>query len=233
MMVWGMPLPSSGGPYGPYGDFEGGGWTDRLRAYYNEKMSEEEKLPFKDAYGGGAHSYPFFAWGKFVGELGTKDSPDALSFTPIESHEPATFFSSAAGYKALASIISLPGRVWAVDEPTKAVVERLEPGVHEFYPIEIRFPRGKVYPSPYYVLVIRQYIDSLVPEKCKEGALGVTDHYKKAITGRAFLKAKFGKAHLWRDRAFREWMACMSDELHDELDKMGLLLPKQYPMIEI
>lgn len=232
-MVWGMPLPSSGGPYGPYGDFEGDQWLDRLRTHFNETMTDEERLPHKDGYGSPAHSFPFFVWGKFIYEIGTTDGPEGLPFTPIESHEPPTFFSAANGQKSLASIISLPSRMWGVDEQVKAIVERLEPGVHEFYPIEIRFPRGKVWPKPYYTLVFRQYIDSLVPEKCKEGALNVTDHYKPAITGRAFSKAKFGKAHLWRDRVFGEWMACISDELHDEFEKAELLLPKQYRMIEV
>lgn len=231
-MVWGLYLPRSGGPYGPYGHFEGDNWVNRLRSYYNEDMSDEQKLPFKDAYGGGSHYYPFFVWGKFIHEVGTKDGPDGLPFTPIESHEPPAFLTTEKTYKALSSIISLPGRVWAVDRPAKAVIERLEPGIHQFFPIEVRSRSGKVYHTPYYVIVFGRYLDSLDHERCKDRALDVINRYKESITGRAFCKIKFGNAHLWRDREFGEWMACISDELHDEFVKAGLWIPKQYRMIE-
>ena len=245
-MVWGISLPRSGGPYGPYGEFEGpvdhygGGWNHRLKTYFREQMSDEERAVFEDGAGNGALRYSSFAWGKLIYEIGTKDGPDGVPFTPIEAHEPPRFFSTEKGYDQLASIISLPGRVWAVDEPMKTIVERLEPDIHQFFPIEIRMPRGKVYPVCYFTLVVGRYIDSLVPDKCKEGVLRPngphkyhSDDSKKAIAGRAFSRAKFGNAHLWRERAFGEWFTCLSDELHDEIRKMNLLMPKYYRMIEV
>lgn len=236
-MVWGMSLPQSGGPYGPYGEYEGpAGWRHRLKAFFSEQTPEVRKQLFdyvESDSGNAAHFYPGFVVEKLISEIGTRSGPARPPVTPIEDHEPPRFFQTDKGYETLPSIISLNSRVWAVDKPTKAVIERLEPGIHQFFPIEIRMPRGKVYPILYYVLVFGQYIDSLVPEKCKEGALEVTDSSKKAITGRAFSKAKFGKAHLWRDRAFGEWLACISDELHDEFVKTGLWMPKQYRMIEV
>ena len=158
-MVWGMSLPGGIGPYGPDGEYEGevdrygSGWMHRLRAYFREQMPEEQRAIFEDGQGGGAHRYSFVVWGKLKHECGTRAGPDRPAFTPIEDHEPPRFFKTAKGYGSLASVISLPGQVWAVDKPTKATIERMEAGIHQFFPIEIRMPRGKVYPTPYMSLL--------------------------------------------------------------------------------
>jgi len=244
-MIWGMYLPRGGGPYGPYGDFEGpvdiygDGWAHRLRRYGCEELSAE-----KTAFYGDGRVYASRVVEKFQKECGYKGpSPDDKIVRPIERHEPPTFFQMENGYKELSSIISLPSRIWAVDESVKDIIERMEPGVHLFYPIEIRMPRGRVYPVQYYVLVVGTYFESFVPEKSDPYSFNPQEanglkwyifHGRKAeITGLAFCKAMHTNAHLWRERGMDEWLICISGELEAALREAKLKLPKYYRMIEV
>jgi hypothetical protein len=244
-MVWGMYLPKGGGPYGPYGDDEGSvdpygdGWKDRLVRDYQDHLSEAQK-----AFYGSAGKYSFCVGDKFRYETGHRQpGPDDLMVTPIEDHEAPRFYQIEKGYNELSSIISLSGRRWAVDESVKAIVERLEPGLHKFYPLEIRMPRGKVYPVQYYALVVGSWLQSFAPEDSVQDvfrpqeANGVKwfniDGDKKSINGLALRQSIYKNAHLWRERGLNEWLICFSDVLAAELANSGLMLPKYYKMKSI
>jgi hypothetical protein len=241
-MVWGMYLPPGGGPYGPYGENEGpvdhygDGWHHRLLKYYQEQMPESQRAFY-------AHSYPYCVVEKFLYEFGHKQpSPDDVVVTAIEEHEPPRFFQTRKGYNELASIISLNSRMWAVDEPIKRLVDRLEPGVHKFYPLEIRMPRGRIYPIKYYVLGVGRWLESLSPEVSDRECFAhyhpeiryfFIHGYKKNITGLALRQSVFNGAHLWRERGINEWLICFSDTLAADFASAGLMLPKYYRMRSI
>ncbi|MEO8374825.1 MAG: DUF1629 domain-containing protein [Sphingomonas bacterium] len=244
-MVWGMDIPSSFGEFWPEGDFEGvdergsRGWSKRLIAYYEENMQEAQKALFDDGCGNGALRYMGHVFGKFTHELGTCDEPDSLPLTPIEDHEPPTSFDTDKGYTSLGSLIALNYGVLAVNEALKAIIERVEPVKHQFFPIEIKMPKGKVFPERYYILVIGQYIGSFSPadsrkESWQEPVSGRYSHdeSKKGVAGLALSKVVFGKAHLWRERGFLGLLTCLSDELEREIAKAGLRIPKHYQMKE-
>jgi hypothetical protein len=238
-MVWGMYLPSSGGAYGPYGECEGSvdhygdGWHHRLIKYYQDQMPESQRTYYH-------RGYPYCVVEKFLYECGHKEpGPDDVVVTPIEEHEPPTFFQTDKGFHELASIISPGNRMWAVDETMKRLIERIEPGVHRFYPLEIRMPRGKIYPVQYYVLVVGRWLDSLSPEKsdreCFTHYFPEMNHFyirgdKKNIAGLALQQSVFNGAHLWRERGLKEWLICFSDIFAADLTRAGLKLPKYYRM---
>jgi hypothetical protein len=71
-------------------------------------------------------------------------------------------------YKSLGSLIKLNDRILAVDEALKAIIERLESGVHQFFPIEIMMPSDKAPSVRYYVLVIGNYCDSFIPKAVRK-----------------------------------------------------------------
>ncbi len=247
-MVWGMSLPSSFGEFFLDGSFEGeardpsrSGWRDRLNQYYyNELSPEEQKALYAGAPG---TSYPGFVVGKFVSEIGTKKGPDYPPFNGIAAQEAPRSFIIERGGKSIGSLFTPGDRILVVEEALKAIVERLEPGAHEFFPIKIRRRNGEDYPKIYYILVVRQYFDSFLREKSKEGSFRdygpeYPNSYEPprsdgSIKGLAFSKAKFGNAHLWRDRSFQEWLTCFSDELIAEITKAGLRMPKHYRMMEV
>ncbi|MEO9131459.1 MAG: DUF1629 domain-containing protein [Sphingomonas sp.] len=241
-----MDVPSGFGEFWPEGDFEGvdergsRGWSKRLIAYYEESMPEAQKALFDDGRGNGALCYMGHVFGKFTHELGTCDEPDGLPLTPIEEHEPPTSFDTDKTYTLLGSLIALNYGILAVNEALKAILQRLEPGRHQFFPIEIRMPKGKIFPELYYILVIGQYIDSFSPEHSRkeswqEAMPGRYSHEesKKGITGLAVSHAVFGTAHLWRERRFFDLLTCFSDGLQGEIVQAGLRIPKHYQMKEI
>jgi hypothetical protein len=247
-MVWGMNLPSSFGEFWPDGDFEGesnsrsDGWSERLTSHYEAQPVEEQKRLFNydDGHGNAAHRYPGYVSEKFISEIGTKRGADRPPFTPIEPHEPPRYFETCKTYGSLGSLIMLSDRIIAVDDALKDIIEQMEPGVHRFFPIEIRMPKGAVLPKRYYTLVIGQYFDSFSPERCKPGSWRNDGDYafehgdrKADLAGLAFSSAVFGKAHLWRERRRREWLTLFSDELKAAIEQAGLRTPKLNKMKEV
>jgi hypothetical protein len=237
-MVWGMTLPSNFGEFWPDGAFAG--WYESLKAYYREQMPEEQKALFDDGKGNGALSYMGYAGEKFIREVGTSVRPDDLPFSPIEPQESPKSFTTVKKYTSLGSLIKLNDRILAVDDRLKAIIERLEPGMHQFFPIDLLMPRGVTFPNAYHVLFIGQYHDSFSPDNSKEGAWRKNGDFgylfeesKKGVTGLAFSKSVFGGSHLWRERSLWEWLTCFSDELEAEIAAAGLRIPKHYRMKEV
>jgi hypothetical protein len=252
-MVWGMSLPGNFGEFWPDGDFEYDtktretGWFRRLTAYYEEQTPEEQKrlFDFKGDPSDAARRYGTFPAYKFNAEPGSvaKNTPHP-AYGPVESHEIPRSWDTFKSHKMLGALIKTSSKILAVNAQLKDIIERLEPGVHGFYPFPIRMPKGQVYPDQYYILRIGQYFDAFSREDSWEGSVEDSANVpgllhlncsKKAITGLAFRKNVFRVAHLWRDRqlGFGEELTCFSDELIAEIEQAGLRIPKHYKMKEV
>lgn len=246
-MVWGMTTNFGFGEFWPDGDFEYDkkmdecGWYARLRAYYAQQTPEEQKrlFDFKGDPGNRSHFYGTFPHYKFNNEPGALEKGAPLG--PLEPHEIPHSWDTFKSHKALGSLIMLSGKTLAVDEALKSVIERLEPGVHEFFEIPIWMPRGKPYPARYYILRIGQYFDAISFDDSWEGSFWYSEanpgtifleESAKAVKGLAFRKSAFGGAHLWRERyrTFQENLTIFSDELIAEINQAGLRIPKHYKM---
>lgn len=239
-MVWAMHFPSGIGPYWPDGTYEGPGsgygmetgWTERLREDYLAQGVGPDNSPQR-------WEYPFRVTDKFKYELGTyRQAPDGQEVTPVLAHEPPSFYRTAKGYKEMASIIGLNSALWAVDEAVRSIVEQLDPGVHQFFPLEMRMPRKLVYPVGYFTIVVGRWLDSFSPEMSAPGTFRAFEGREPPIfqighdKGLAMRGAAFEGAHLWRERSISD-VLFLSDELHDRLVEAGLKLPKQYRMKEV
>ncbi|MEJ2020381.1 MAG: hypothetical protein P8X51_19625, partial [Maritimibacter sp.] len=138
--------------------------------------------------------------------------------------------------KSFGSLIHLPNRLVAVDEALKTIIERLEPDLHQFWPIRIIMPNGDTYPETYYGLRIGQRLDSFDPDASDEGVWdvsigGIYQVYlprKKYYEGLALSAEKIGKAHLWREVKLVTPDLYFSDALMAEIKKAGLRLPKSF-----
>jgi len=247
-MVWGMNMPSGFGEFWPEGFFEGevgnvSAWGERLKAYYLEQTPEKQKalLDYIDnGLDNGSHSYPYYVSQKFINEPGTSPGGGLPPLSPIKDHEPPRSFDILRGGRSLGSLIELNDRMLAVDEPLRAIIERLEPGVHRFFPIEIKLRIGNPYPASYSSLAIRQYVDSFSPENSFDDAYRndgdshfFNENSKKGIVGLGLLKDAFGQAHLWRERRMSSRPIFFSDELQAEIANAGLRIPRHYRAREI
>lgn len=252
-MVWGMSLPSRFGEFWPEGSFEldpktrERGWGARLREYFLAQTPEEqtrliEGVPDPDPLG---RAYAYHVSRKFIAEIGVSAGPQGSHFSPIEAQEAPRSFTTAKTFQSLGSLINLSDRIVAVDAVLKTIIERLEPGVHQFFPIEIVMPKGVTFPKAYYVLVIGQYHDSFSPENSNKDSWSdygpnypdfyfyKYDESKSGVAGLALSQAVFDRSHLWRERRFNAILICFSDQLQAEITNAGLRLPKHYQMVEV
>lgn len=242
-MVWGMDIPSTFGDFWPRGRFEGDddGWFDRLDKHFFEgPMPAEKKSLLENDLRAARLSYSLFVSMKLKGEPGARADGRGPPFIAVEQHEIPTFFKLEKSSETLGSLIALNYGILAVDENLKAILDRLEPDTHQFFPIEMRMPKAKTLPLQYYILLIGQYIESFSPADSKDGSWRkplrgqfTHDSSKKSFGGLALSKAKFGNAHLWRERGFMDWLTCFSDELREEIERARLRLPKHYKMREV
>ncbi|MDW4550293.1 hypothetical protein R5H32_13095 [Defluviimonas sp. D31] len=69
---------------------------------------------------------------KFSSEIGVPMGSNP-PLTPIEPHEWPTEFRTDKTYRNLGSFISLAG-IMAVTTPMKDLLERIDPGMHQFHP---------------------------------------------------------------------------------------------------
>lgn len=101
---------------------------------------------------------------------------------------------------------------------------------------------GNLYPKSYFVLVVGQCFDSFSPRMSQEKSWSESEDVpgsyffietKKAMAGLAFSEATFGKAHLWREKHFRQRLTSFSNELRLEIDNAGLRIPTLNQMMEV
>lgn len=243
-MVWGMELPRSFGLFWPDGEFEG--WGRGLTAYYMAQPPEVQRSLF-DGYPDPmecAVDYPLYVSRKFISEIGSRKSPrpEDPPFTPIQNHESPKAFVTEKKCNELGSLIKLNDRIIAVDEAMKSLIEQFEPGIHQFFPIEIMMPKGERFPKEFFTVCVGRYFDSFDesasdPEAFKEipnsGGLLSIITARHGIKGLAFAKQVYGSAHLWRERRFSEWLTCFSDEFRRAIQDAGLRVPIMQKMMEV
>jgi len=51
-----------------------------------------------------------------------------------------------------------------VSDSLRDVIETLDPGLHQFFPIQVEFPRGKVVEKKYNVIIVRETKKTIIPE---------------------------------------------------------------------
>jgi hypothetical protein len=239
-MVWGMVRSKSFGEFWPSGKFEDGHWGERLNSFIQSQPIEVQKKLFDHGPQESIASYPHYVSQKFKNEVGTKVRSEDVPFTPVLPHEAPRTYDTEKLYSELGSLIELESMLLAVDDALKAIIERIEPGVHRFFPIEIRMPKGGIFPKNYYTIEIGQYFNSFLPEKSNEKSWRIDwqDYYfhnesKHEMAGLAFSREAFGNAHLWRESHMSFQLNCFSDQLQFEIEKAGLRLPKLHKMTEV
>lgn len=126
-------------------------------------------------------------------------------------------------------------RLLAADDRLKGIIERLDPGVHRFWPLKIVMPRGIDYPAPYFGMLIGRFLDSFSPEQsdpeafqASRGLFHVSIDQKAVFARLAYSGHLIGSAHLWRERRMLTPEVMMSDELQAAIGEAGLRLPKHF-----
>ncbi|MEZ5752413.1 MAG: hypothetical protein R3D60_10740 [Paracoccaceae bacterium] len=119
------------------------------------------------------------------------------------------------------------GAIKVVREPVRELIERLDPGVHQFFPVTMRTKRGVVIEGPWFVIVITARQDSIVPgyrgkfisNQLPDGRYLLNSMVKH---GQVPIDAtRLSGLHLWREAKAVDGIFA-SDELIAELKANGL-----------
>ena len=124
-----------------------------------------------------------------------------------------------------------------MDKALKDIIETLEPGVHQFWPIRIQTYKGIDHPTPYFGLVVGSFLDAFSPEHSdaavteENGSRYYISAPTKKYVDKLVLKADaIGDAHLWRDGRLDTPELFLSDRLKAAVDEAGLRIPKHFKM---
>ena len=220
-MVWGMENIGSG-MFFPSGDFPG---EDARLEAIEQSMPPEKRS-----------KYSPLGYVSHVAECIRKDKG------PLADHELPKKFVASPRPKELGSLLKLRGGVRAVDEDLKNIIERLEPSVHQFWPLQIVMPNGDGHPNRYYGMMVLRHLDSFMPEQsdpdCWRGgeiAPGINSYTvygssREDHAGLAMASSVFGSSHLWRERALMNPTLFFSDELQAAIKSAGLRIPKHFKL---
>ncbi|MFD1343980.1 imm11 family protein [Litorisediminicola beolgyonensis] len=222
-MVWALIDPGQFGTYFIDGDYPG--WADRLRVYYETAMSDAEKraMGMEDRL--------------LLSEFAAKFTKDRGRLA--EHERPATFVSQSPLH-SLGAMVKLTDRLLAVDDRLAEIIERHEPGRHQFWPIDIRFHGGATPDRPYFGFVIGIFLETFDPDRSDPGAWRARGPRYSAITTTtphvsklALSSEAMGDAHIWRETRLSRPEICLSDVLHAAIAEAGLAVPKTIQMREV
>lgn len=121
--------------------------------------------------------------------------------------------------KAPLPVMQIGGSVWAVDETFHAIVERFEPGIHQFFPMEVRLADGSPSGIPYYIFNVCQRIASVDVLRSQVHSLPGSDRVSFILRDDRLVvrrDAVVGK-HIWRDDYFLTRVIFFSDEIKQAL----------------
>jgi hypothetical protein len=236
-MTWGLVEPAGFGQFFLDGDFVG--WDEALKDHFFNGLSDEEREKYKWQGRDDVFDLPHY-----ISEVSQKFIVNLQlhRLDPPQSQEcPDEFAVERTRVKSFGSLVKLTNRLLAVDASLMAIIEGLEPGVHQFWPIKITMPTGETYPKQYYVLRICRFLDSFVPQESdvqaydesEWGDYRVSIPNKKNFTGLAMSEAAIGGSHLWRERLLLYPDVLFSDALHSEIKKAGLKMPKLHKLKDV
>lgn len=249
-MVWAIRFPSEANEFFPRGDFRG--YEEALAAYYkaerrpgitpkhpptyvftSDRPQDGDGNPYR-----AFTSYKLDVTEKFHSELGIR-RPHHPPLDPIQPHEwPAEYVYDRV-YKRAAAIIEGSNRMYAVVDPLRDIIERLEPGVHLFNPLKVFLPSGAEHPVPHHMMVVRRWLNAFRLEESNPGCVHVSASDTASVTpgarkqeyaGVAMAASEIGDAHLWCERELRGPTFYMSERLKEEVTKAGLRIPPNFKM---
>ena len=129
--------------------------------------------------------------------------------------------------KTIPSIFNYSG-AWLVDDKVKSVIESLEPGVHQFFPIKLLRVNGEV-AEERWVLNICQRVDGVEPEKSdlkikrRPADELITSIMPYAAKRKVVLVERVIKGHhLWIDKRYIGSTTFLSVELREAFKAAGV-----------
>ena len=123
------------------------------------------------------------------------------------------------------SVTKLSGGIWGISDEVKEIVERFEPGVHQFFPLDITYPDGTNPPFRYNIMNIHRRVEALDFERSAANGCVIKDAtrsfpYRRWSTSPkcVFRRSVVEGLHLWLEPG-TAWEVIASDELVATFEK--------------
>jgi len=170
-MVWGVCSPSDYSEFSPRGGYNG--YEEALAAHYKvvEKPGLTPQHPVNYVFtvdrpqqSDGEPYISFTTYSrdvseKFHSEIGVR-RPHEPALLPVLPHEWPAEYVYEKIYKRPASFLMFPNRMYAVEEKLRDLIEQLEPGVHQFHPIRVMWPKGVEHPIRFHMMIVTTWLNS-------------------------------------------------------------------------
>ena len=178
----------------------------------------------------------FFPHGEFENEKSFDPEADkyTLDLGPVSEAMQPRRFNIERGGRTLAAWIKSVNRLPLVADEVRAAIERVEPDVHQFWPMAVVYPNGDRTAHDYHAMVIRQFRDAVIEEKSevrKESSPPASrpafyhgDGTKANVKKITLSAERIGSAHLWRDQRLHSPNIFMSDALQSAIAQTGLTI---------
>lgn len=111
--------------------------------------------------------------------------------------------------------------VLAVSENFKAAVEKLQPGVHQYFPIELLWEDGSLAAQRYWFVPVGR-LDSVDRNETTYEFRGLWDISSGRDKELVFNRSQIGGRHVWIDMFIHLPHPVISDALKAEFDKAGI-----------
>ena len=229
-MVWGFEPASRFGPFRPDGDFVG--YYEQLDANLDSMTPDEQEF-----YGNSKPAYRLHVCQCLLYEHGTMHGEKRL-FRAVEENEWPREYRINRRYPRLGSFMQITGMLLVVDVALKELIEKLEPGIHQFRPIRMSYKPEELHPGEFFTMMIGTFLTSFDPQQSEEfkniGGCYRSNYFNQINASKLAMKRlQFLNCHLWRERELKTPEFFVSDTLQDEIRRAGLLMPDMYRMKEV
>jgi hypothetical protein len=157
----------------------------------------------------------------------------------LEDDEKPAELKTDRTYKDLGDLMMVVDGLLVVSEAFKDVVDAMERGVHQFWPMWFVAPRGKPYDATLFGFIGAR-LDSFSETDSDPGSFTMTDGYPlaeysnpKKVSGLALLKSEIGGRHLWRESRLYGLDIFFSEDLVAKLTERKMKLPKMFQVREV
>lgn len=143
-------------------------------------------------------------------------------------------------YKRLGDIFMLNYGLLTVQQPLKDLLEEMEPGVHQFWPVEVFLKDGQPFDMSCYGMVVGRKIATLDVERSDairkpSTLIELNRDYgnKKKPFDATISKEARNSVHLWHEPLLLEIDYMISDELRDAIKARRMRFFKMYHANEV
>ena len=226
-MVYGVYHPSTFGIFGPEGTLSkpSEAQVDEVVEVFRREWPPEQIAKYEAFSPEAFRNIAFDEVRSRESAKSRKESSTGPVIAPFRPHA----YTVKGRVPKLGAWLEVTNGLNLVADELRAIIERLEPGVHQFWPLEVVLPKGARPPHDYHALVIGQFRDSLLDE---QSDLWESGRLKFAgdTTAKAFKRVvvsidRIGDAHLWRERRLTRPNICISNALRSAIAEAGLKVP--------